>query len=195
MIRDFKIIVFVISSIIFSGYSLPKPIKQTKEVINGYTLPPKPDPKINNSTLLGVDSNDNGVRDDVERWIVKRFDNKAERSIALQIAKALQKVVLVTDEQSALEAMDETDRALDCRGYYFIKHTKDMNTYREAAIFRKNHKIFDSEFKDIQFNTHDRIKAYFSYNRNLSGKVLGGGGGILSSTKDKCDEDIDALEL
>ena len=33
---------------------------------DGYILPPKPDSKINDSTLLGVDSNNNGVRDDVE---------------------------------------------------------------------------------------------------------------------------------
>ena len=45
------------------------------EVINGFTLPPEPDPVINNSTLLGIDSNNNGVRDDVERVIVKEVDN------------------------------------------------------------------------------------------------------------------------
>ena len=33
------------------------------ETINGHTLPPEPDPKINNSTLLGIDSNNNGVRE------------------------------------------------------------------------------------------------------------------------------------
>jgi hypothetical protein len=37
-------------------------------------LPPEPDPTINNSTLLGVDVNDNGVRDDVERWIYETYD-------------------------------------------------------------------------------------------------------------------------
>ena len=39
-------------------------------VINGYILPPEPDPKLNNATLLGVDSNHNGIRDDVERFII-----------------------------------------------------------------------------------------------------------------------------
>ena len=42
-------------------------------VVNGYRLPPEPDPKVNNSTLLGVDVNHNGVRDDVERWIYKTY--------------------------------------------------------------------------------------------------------------------------
>ena len=43
-------------------------------VVNGHTLPPEPDPQVNNATLLGVDVNDNGVRDDVERWIYETYD-------------------------------------------------------------------------------------------------------------------------
>ena len=48
---------------------------QAEEIIHGHRLPPEPDPKINNSTLLGTDSNNNGIRDDVERWIYKRYDS------------------------------------------------------------------------------------------------------------------------
>jgi hypothetical protein len=43
------------------------------EVINGITVPPEPAPTINNATLAGVDSNNNGVRDDVERVLAKTF--------------------------------------------------------------------------------------------------------------------------
>ncbi|OQX58368.1 MAG: hypothetical protein B5M52_05620 [Helicobacteraceae bacterium 4484_230] len=53
--------------------SSPKTITVYK-VVHGHRLPPEPDPKINNSTLLGIDSNNNGVRDDVERWIYTRYD-------------------------------------------------------------------------------------------------------------------------
>jgi hypothetical protein len=42
-------------------------------VVNGYMLPPCPDPKINDSTLLGIDTNNNNVRDDVERWLIVRY--------------------------------------------------------------------------------------------------------------------------
>lgn len=35
-----------------------------------------PDPKINNATLLGVDSDNDGIRDDVQRWINEEFSNK-----------------------------------------------------------------------------------------------------------------------
>jgi len=43
-------------------------------VVDGYTLPPEPDEALNNATLLGIDSNNNGVRDDVERWIYETYD-------------------------------------------------------------------------------------------------------------------------
>jgi len=43
------------------------------------------------------------------------------------------------------------------------------------------------------FNTKQRTKAYWQFNGSLSGHMLGGGGGIMSSTKDKCDTDIDTL--
>jgi len=56
-----------ISLVIFSSYLF-------SETINVYQLPPEPDPVVNNSTLLGIDSNNNGVRDDVERWIYETYD-------------------------------------------------------------------------------------------------------------------------
>lgn len=38
----------------------------TKWVVDGHVLPPEPDPVLNNATLLGIDVNNNGVRDDVQ---------------------------------------------------------------------------------------------------------------------------------
>lgn len=46
------------------------------EVINGITVPLEPDVQVNNSTLAGVDSNSNGVRDDVERLAAINFNEK-----------------------------------------------------------------------------------------------------------------------
>lgn len=75
------------------GFSTSGKVKTDQEVvvINGHTLPPEPDPAINNSTLLGIDSNNNGVRDDVEIYIYKRFSKEAEfpktmTAIAMQYA-------------------------------------------------------------------------------------------------------------
>jgi hypothetical protein len=59
------------------------------QVINGITVPPEPDPVSNNATLLGVDSNNNGVRDDVERKIATKYGaNAGQYDGALRIARS-----------------------------------------------------------------------------------------------------------
>ena len=70
-----------------------------EDVINGYQLPPEPDTVINNSTLLGIDSNNNGVRDDVERLIISEEAKhphfpKTHTALSLQYAWAWQKIMV-----------------------------------------------------------------------------------------------------
>jgi len=61
-----------------SSYNPSAPDASTEVVvINGYTLPPEPDPVVNDSTILGIDSNDNGVRDDVEIWLLEKKRGQA----------------------------------------------------------------------------------------------------------------------
>ena len=67
--------------------SLKTPQSSEPIVINGHTLPPEPDPNINNSTLLGIDSNNNGVRDDVERKIYLEHDEEVTRQYLMMAAK------------------------------------------------------------------------------------------------------------
>ncbi len=65
------------------------------EVINGITVPPEPAPTLNNSTLTGVDINNNGVRDDVERKIATDFGgNQTIYTSALIHARAQQTLVV-----------------------------------------------------------------------------------------------------
>jgi hypothetical protein len=62
------------------------------EVINGITVPPEPAPSVNNATLAGVDINNNGVRDDVERTLARATaigDTNAHRK-ALEFARSMQ---------------------------------------------------------------------------------------------------------
>jgi hypothetical protein len=49
-------------------------------------LPPAPDPAENKATLLGVDRNTNGVRDDVEIYIGQTWGLATERGEALRLA-------------------------------------------------------------------------------------------------------------
>ena len=72
------------------------------EVINGITVPPEPAPAINNATLAGVDVNNNGVRDDVERVIAAKLPiskNAAANSYARTIQKGM--IAPTTDPSTA----------------------------------------------------------------------------------------------
>jgi hypothetical protein len=48
----------------------------TSEIINGITVPIAPDTAANAATIKGVDSNNNGVRDDVERLVANSTTQK-----------------------------------------------------------------------------------------------------------------------
>jgi hypothetical protein len=63
--------------------------------VNGHRLPPEPDPAVNNATLLGIDSNNNGARDDVERWIYNEYKDKhpIHIDIAMQAARGYRLVL------------------------------------------------------------------------------------------------------
>jgi hypothetical protein len=118
--------------------------------INGHRLPPEPDPAINNATLLGVDSNDNGVRDDVERWIYQTYKDKhpIHIDIAMQAGRAYKKVL--EHPEKAKEIHEQVDAAIYCEGYYTVC-AQDFN--------QKNYvtdRIIDGRFNKVFFNTSER---------------------------------------
>ncbi len=63
-------------------------------VINGVPVPPEPNIIINNVTLAGVDSNGNGVRDDIDRIIARQFGGTLDYPFALAYAQGYQKIVI-----------------------------------------------------------------------------------------------------
>ena len=65
--------------------------KITLDDVMGKNFPAKPNEEINNATVAGVDSNNNAIRDDVERAIFEKYPNSAKiRAAMLQYAQALQ---------------------------------------------------------------------------------------------------------
>jgi len=138
-------------------------------------LPPNED---DTSTILGTDSNRNGVRDDVEYYIVERYkDSQMERAIAFQVARAAQ--IIVAEPENAFETTKVMDKAQDCSFYFEDKTNKEM-TYR----------MFDAIYKDKLFNTKERLLAYFKYNEVLSGHTFK----LEDYSVEDCDINIDELE-
>jgi len=116
--------------------------------ING-TLPPEPDPTENNATLVGVDSNQNGIRDDVERAIYLKYkDNKRVAIAALQYAKELQmEFTEVRNSETLVAVIQEEGRGFGCV-YGNEKVVKDL--------------VFNTEVRK-QFREDIRRKYMVSY--------------------------------
>lgn len=164
------------------------------KVLNGYQLPPEPDEKLNNSTLLGIDYNNNGVRDDVERYIIKRYAEdpkypKIKTAIALQYAWASQKVL----ENPTMESKKYIDDALDCQYYWADKetekYTRGLSGFEKGKYYRKLKLLNDPVLKDKIYNTRARINQKFTFNAALSGNIFDG----RSESIDNCRINIDEL--
>ena len=131
---------------------------------NGHRLPPKPDETVNNSTLLGIDSNNNDVRDDVERWIYEEYKDKhpIHIDIAMQAGRAWQKVL--EKPSKAKEIHDLVRAPASCQSYY-MNYAEYFN---EKNLIKK--RIITKFFVDtIIFNTEERKRAFIQYDILLSG--------------------------
>jgi hypothetical protein len=152
-----------------------------------------PDEDLNDSTLLGIDANNNSIRDDVEIYIYNRFqgyvNSKVEREIAKQWAKRAQQT-LISPETAYEDGKHElTERAISCEYYYYKQYLKDIPDFATRQAYRLKHEVFNAEFQDVVFSTKERLKAYFRYNKSMSGHVFKD----YPNTKETCDFDPDPL--
>lgn len=133
--------------------------------INGHRLPLEPDPVINNSTLLGIDANGNGVRDDVERWIYFKYKDKhpIHIDIAMQAGRAWQKIL--EEPTKAKDTMKHMNAAVDCESYYSVCFEKE----KDIKSININNRINDKAFDNKVLNTKNRTDAYITYDTLLSG--------------------------
>jgi hypothetical protein len=157
-----------------------------------YIPPIMPNPITSDLTLLGVDSNNNGVRDDVENYIYDRFKGyknyKVEREIAMQWARAAQLLIQNPENGYKDKKYLIMQKVISCQEYYYNSNTQgyDFQMYMQ---YINQHEIFDEDFKDVIFNTKQRLKAYFKYSESMSGHVFDD----MPDTKDNCDFDADLL--
>lgn len=133
-------------------------------ILDPSQVPPDPGPD-NDKTIAGIDSNNNGIRDDVERWIVQTYPNSAKMRAAI-VQRALvfqQKVTMDTDDIQKVLAIDlESSRGLRCfvesARVKNIKEIDDYNTFKQWIA--------------KQTNTSERLKAYLDFDARLSGRVF-----------------------
>ena len=90
--------------------------KITLDDVMGKNLPPAPDHKLNDSTIAGIDANNNYIRDDVELAIFKEYPNSARiRSAELQYAQALQlELTQVSNSETLIATIKKENSAYGC---------------------------------------------------------------------------------
>ncbi len=136
--------------------------KLTWADING-DLPAEPDATTNNATLVGVDSNQNGIRDDVERAIYNKYKSTPKVAIAmLQYAKALQMefthvmnsetFVAVTQEESrGSVCILDNKKADEIDALVFNTQTRRDFQEELARKYMTSYALPNSDFCDIVF--------------------------------------------
>lgn len=133
--------------------------KITLADVMGKALPPTPDQTESDATVAGIDQNNNGVRDDVELAIFKKYPNSPKiRAAELQYAMALQLMLTkVTNTETWKAAAVETSRGAACIGetharehlQEYIRVTRERS--EEVRRFVINNQIRE-DAKDKAYN-------------------------------------------
>ena len=147
----------------YQGKTSNKLLFDVHWVINGHILPPEPDEAKNSATLGGVDSNNNGVRDDVERNIYRTYPKKLHSALLMDNAKIYQRT-LVESTSNAVIIQKDVTRVIDCK-IYLGRLNEDI----KSRNWRNNRK----SVKKLTFNNADRVEKYLKYNLALSGGSYG----------------------
>jgi len=150
------------------------------------SLPPEPDPTVNASTLLGVDSNSNGVRDDLERMMALDFPNDPGKREA---AYSLFRVMSLVYDPSTYDAhTDRINYARACLRYTDYPEG-GFTTLEQIEELEALH-AYGRELHKRYYDTFDRARAYLTYNNSLAATIID----VPHATPETCDFDLEALE-
>lgn len=143
---------------------LMKPVLQrmenSKRIVDGEIEPPFPE-KLGEDAV-GTDSNNNGIRDDVELWINYNSSSSNERKAMKQVAKAFIAEINfahLNDASLSYSNAINTERSLNC-----------------LSNFYKNNKAFNSKWQSIWtlvFYPDNRIQLQNVHSMLIAGKIIG----------------------
>jgi hypothetical protein len=143
----------------------------------GNTLPPDPG-EAGKTILAGIDSDNDGIRDDIQRYIALNYLNSHKTRAALrQLTRAIDKAMLESSSvESALRNAENMHRAIECLWYIQPDHAIKMSD----ALFAE------------YLNTYERSQAYLEYDAKLRGQVFGGKD--IDEYRSSCSFDPDLME-
>lgn len=108
-------------------------------------------------SLAGTDANNNGIRDDIDEYITKKYGNPKQRAAVVQLSKSMQKTLLA-DTTNAIEVKSinaEVSNAFEC-------------FYSQFDVSERY--VVTKEIEALTTNTKPRLLAYLAFNKALNGK-------------------------
>lgn len=136
----------------------------TQFVIDSSQEVKTPDSKINNSTLLGVDTDGDGIRDDVQRWINENYSLHPNLKLALkQYATEMQNSLLNSTDKTL--SISSTHAALRAQGCV-------MDYAKVYGMKSKEIKEMLGKVEALQNNTKTRIEATLINSKNFHGQLV-----------------------
>ncbi len=143
---------------------------------NGVVLPPDPGEE-GKLTRLGIYSDGDGVRDDIQRYIYFTYADEEKIRLALTYG--------AIEFQEALA--DAGDRDAAYNHAIRMAHNSECLFYLKGEEFINIERAFDAEI----LNNKERSIAYITFSDNLGGRVIRGA--PLKEWKDSCSFDVDAI--
>ena len=147
----------LITVVIGAGYALIQtPHTPTSFIAVSQPVTPTPT-EIDNNTLQGIDSDHNGVRDDVEKYIAGTYSQSQKTRMALMdFSKGMKLAVETKTEADAKSARETLSRAQDCLWYI---HQSDSIPMWQGL-------------RAVFLNTQIRSTAYANYGKLINVQVI-----------------------
>ncbi len=127
----------------------------TGQTINGNVIPSRPDQAVNDSTVKGIDSNNNGVRDDVEILVASFSKASTYSGTTFRIAQIENK--LATENIASQEEYSNLFKERFCLTQKLTQSEKEIltdsisyatkNTRERSALSFSNDKKYSSVFQ------------------------------------------------
>lgn len=162
-----------------SKKTMAKPLPVTLIITEQDDTGLPPDPReAGMQTLLGIDSDSDGVRDDIQRYIYFTYSDNEKVRMALT--------------QMALEYQGLLSQASDPEAAF--NHATKMARHGECLFYIQGEASLDAraELKAEILNTKERTIAYINYNNALGGAIIIGA--PVKKWKNSCNFDVDAIE-
>jgi hypothetical protein len=151
--------------------------------ISNLNLPPDPG-DAGRVTIEGIDSDSDGLRDDIQRFIFLHYTNEeTTQNTLIDVATTLQNSFTSATKDEAIQTAELLDRAAECLIYATSKRAGENQISLDTI---ENAQDIHNELLSQVVNTEDRLNAYLNHQNFLGGETFSSAAMTQESLKESC---------